>query len=96
MYLDTDSHPRTVVVACDECDDGRALVAMRRDAEDDSKPKRRYRVGTLSQYAAQLDRESRAGSGVQWCVDPGWIEREPMRDHEMLRARQADAVRGAP
>ena len=94
VYPDRDTRPVIWMLACDSCDAG-IDMAKRRAAACEEKGIRHGRPPqTLSGFRAQLDRECQAGSGVRWRVDPGWIEREPLRDHERLRAEEQERREG--
>lgn len=73
VYPDAD----TVIlwmVACDECDEGKAKLAKSRAYYADQNRKDAT-PGTLSQIRAGLDRDLRRGSGVRWRIDPGPLDR---------------------
>lgn len=62
------------MVACDECDEGKAKLAKSRAFYADAKRKDGT-PGTLSDMRANLDRDVQRGSGVRWRIDPGPLDR---------------------
>ena len=94
VYANADDRPVLWMVACDSCDPGIDAAKKRQAASEDAKSRRGRPPQTLSGFRAQLDRECQAGSGVRWRVDPGWIERRPLREHDQLRAEEQERREG--
>ena len=71
VYPDADT-VNLFIVACDECDEGRALIKARLNAAVDAAKggKVARQTASLSEMRANLDRDRQRGSPVDWRVDP--------------------------